>query len=182
VTDFRQRHPDGVILAMDQMSVYLQASLCRVWYPVGQTPRIRISPKRDSIGFYGALDVETGQQLALSLPGMSGANTVHFFEHLLTCLPDRHLLILLDRAPWHKGVARQFVEAHPRMDIVYLPPACPDLNPQEHVWKLARQAVGHLHDYPHIADLRHAFQNFFDQTLFRFDWLETYLPHTMIRR
>jgi transposase len=25
--------------------------------------------------------------------------------------------------------------------MMYFPPACPDLNPQEHVWKLARDAV-----------------------------------------
>ena len=30
MTDFRQRHPNGVILALDQMSAYLQATMMRV--------------------------------------------------------------------------------------------------------------------------------------------------------
>ena len=181
MTDFRQAHPDGVILTIDQMRAYLQSSLKRVWYPIGQTPTVRVSPKRDSVAFYGGLDVISGQQIALSLPGMSGENTVHFLKHMLTALPNRHILILWDRAPWHQGVARHFIEAHPLLEMMYFPPACPQLNPQEHVWKLTREAVGHLRDYAHIGDLRQAFQRHFDRTLFHIGWVEKYLPPIFIR-
>ena len=71
---------------------------------------------------------------------------------------------------------RQFVEAHPQLDMIYFPPGCPDLNPQEHVWKKVRDAVGHLGNYRHIGDLRKAFQNHLDSTFFNFDWIDKYLP------
>ena len=176
MTDFKLEYPDGVVLALDQMSVYLRCSLCRVWSPIGQTPVIRSAPQRDSLKFYGALNVETGAQIALSLPAMNGENTIHFLQHILACIPDRPILLLWDRAPWHKGMARQFVEAHERLEMLYFPPACPDLNPQEHVWKLAREAVGHLRDYAHLSDLRRAFQTHLEETTFRFDWIEKYFP------
>jgi transposase len=181
VIDFRQSHPDGVIVAMDQMRAYLRASLKRVWYPVGQTPTMRVSPQRDSVAFYGGLEVISGQEIALSLPKMTGANTVHFIEHVMACFPGRHMLLLLDRAPWHKGDTRAFIEAHPLLDMLYFPPACPDLNPQEHVWKLVREAVGHLHDYAHIGDLRQAFQVHLDQTVFDIRWVEKYLPPILLQ-
>jgi len=176
VTDFKLDHPDGVVLALDQMSVYLRCSLCRVWSPVGQTPIIRNAPHRDSLKFYGALNVESGAAFALTLPTMNGENTVHFLQHLLTCIPHVPILLLWDRATWHKGIAQQFVEAHERLEMLYFPPACPDLNPQEHVWKQARDAVGHLRDYAYLSDLRHAFQTFFEQTRFCFRWIEKYFP------
>ena len=176
MTDFKRDHPDGVVLALDQMSVYLRCSLCRVWSPIGQTPTVRTTPQRDNLKFYGALNVETGQQFALSLPKMNGDNTIHFLRHILTCIPTAPILLLWDRATWHKGSARQFVEEHERLDMIYFPPACPDLNPQEHVWKLAREAVGHLRDYAHLSDLRHAFQTFLEQSLFCFRWIEKYFP------
>ncbi len=176
MTDFKLEHPDGVVLAIDQMSVYLRCSLCRVWSPIGQTPSIRTTPQRDCLKFYGALNVESGQQLALSLPKMNGQNTIHFLQHILTCIPHVPILLLWDRATWHKGVARQFVQDHTRLDMHYFPPACPDLNPQEHVWKQARTAVGHLRDYAHLSDLRLAFQSFLEQTTFCFRWIEKYLP------
>lgn len=179
MTDFRQDHPDGVILALDQMSAYLQATLTRVWSPIGHTPIVWVSPQRDHIHFYGALDVLSGQEMALSLPKLNAEQTIHFLEHILACLPGRTILILWDRAPWHKGQARQFVEQHPRLDMLYFPPGCPDLNPQEHVWKLTREAVGHLVNYRHIGDLRGAFHAHLENTQFRFDWIEKYLPLTL---
>jgi transposase len=60
--------------------------------------------------------------------------------------------------------------------MVYFPPGCPDLNPQEQVWKQTREAVGHLCDYRHISDLRRAFQTYLENTLFHVDWLAQYLP------
>jgi hypothetical protein len=177
VTDFKQEHPDGVILALDQMSAYLQASLTRVWSPVGQKPTVRVTPQRDCVLFYGALNVITGQELALSLPKMDAEQTLHFLHYLLDCFPNRALLLLWDRAPWHKGRVRQFVEEHPNLDMLYFPPGCPDLNPQEHVWKQSREAVGHLCDYRHIGDLRQVFQTHLETTDFHFDWIGKFLPH-----
>ena len=179
MTDFRQDHPDGVILALDQMSTYLQASLTRVWSPIGQTPYAWVTPQRDCIHFYGALNVLTGQEVVLSLPRLDGEHTTHFLEHLVSCFPNRAILLLWDRAPWHKGQARQFVENHPHLDMLYFPPACPDLNPQEHVWKQTRDAVGHLRDYQHIGDLRQSFQTHLEATLFRFAWIEKFLPPSL---
>jgi transposase len=179
VTDFRQAHPDGVILAVDQMSAYLQASLTRVWSCVGHTPSVRVSPQRECVHFYGALDVLHGQQVALPAPHLNGEYTVHFLEHILACFPNQPLLLLWDRAPWHKGVARQFVQDHPRLDMLFFPPGSPHLNPQEHVWKHVRQAVGHLRDYAHISQLRHAFLAVLDTTLFHFNWIAKYLPPTL---
>jgi transposase len=179
VTDFRQAHPDGIILAIDQMSAYLQNVLTRVWSLVGQTPYVRLTAQRDVLHLYGALDVISGQQVALPAIQLNGQQTIHFLEHLLACFPGRAILLLWDRAPWHKGVARRFVQEHPLLDMVYFPPGCPQLNPQEHVWKQTRQAVGYLHDYPHISQLRQAFLAYLDNTLFHFNWIAKYLPPSL---
>lgn len=135
-----------------------------------------VTPQRDHLHFYGALDVIGGQEIALSLPKLDAEHTIHFLEHVVSCLPGRRILILWDRAPWHKGTARQFVEQNPCLDMLYFPPGCPDLNPQEHIWKQTCAAVGHLRDYRHIADLRQAFQAHLENTDFHFEWIEKYLP------
>jgi transposase len=177
VTDFLQRHPDGVVLAMDEMSLYFQATLTRVWCPIGQSPIVRISPDRDHLHYYGALNLRTGQEIALSLPALSSDHTLHFLDHILTCLPTQPILLLLDRAPWHTAKeVQQFLTAHPRLDFVFFPPACPDLNPQEHVWKQARQEVSHNHTFPLFPALCKAFRAFLDHTLFSFHWLDQYIP------
>jgi hypothetical protein len=40
--------------------------------------------------------------------------------------------------------------AQPRVETVFLPPASPDLNPQEHVWLSARAQVSHNHTLPDL--------------------------------
>lgn len=177
MTDFKQDYPEGVIVTIDQMSLYLQATTTRVWYPVGQRPIVRVSPQRDCLHWYGALALHSGQEIALSVPGLDSQTTIHFFTHLLTVFPIQPILLFLDRAPWHRGQAiRAFLADHPRLQLLYFPPACPQLNPQEHVWKAARQAVSHNHAFPNLASLRHAFAHFLDSTLFHFHWVEKFLP------
>lgn len=160
------------------MSAYLQATLARVWSPVGQTPSVRVNPQRECLHFYGGLDVVSGRQVALSLPKLDGENTIVFLEQVMQQFSGQPILILWDRATWHKGKVREFVEQHPCLEMLYLPPGCPDLNPQEHVWKQTRAAVGHGYDYPHLAALRQAFQSYLEQTRFHFQWITKYLPAT----
>jgi len=66
VTDVVQDHPDGVLVMLDEMSLQLQATLSRVWFPVGQRPTIKGSPQRDCLHFFGALALPSGQEIALS--------------------------------------------------------------------------------------------------------------------
>jgi len=180
VIDFLQAHPDGLILALDELSLYFQATLKRVWFPSGQTPIVRLSPNREHIHYYGALDLRTGHELALTLPALSAECTLHFLAHVLTCFPNRPILLLLDRAPWHTAKEVQhFIATQACLDLLFFPPAGPDLNPQEHVWKQARQEVSHNHTFPVFPTLCRAFSTFLDSTLFRFDWFRQYIPSVL---
>jgi transposase len=177
VTDFLQNHPDGQVIALDEMSLYFQATTTRVWSPRGETPLVWVSPQRDHTHFYGALNLRTGHEFALPSPEMSSQTTADFLRDLLVCYPTQPILLLWDRAHWHKGEAVKALLAHNlRLETVFFPPACPDLNPQQHVWSQARTAVSHNHTYSTFQQLKHAFLNCLSLTLFRFDWLAKYTP------
>ena len=177
MTDFLQDHPDGQVITLDEMSLYFQATTTRVWSPVGQTPLVRVSPQRDHVHFYGALNLRTGHQFALPVLEQTSETTADFLQELLLCYPNQPLLLLWDRAAWHKGAAvKARLDNHPRLEAIFFPPACPDLNPQEHVWSQARAAVSHNHSYPTFQQLTHAFLAFLSLTLFHFDWLAKYAP------
>ena len=162
---------------MDEMSLYLQATTARVWYPKGQRPTVLVSPQRDCLHWYGALALHSGQEVALNLPTMDSEATIHFLNHLLTVFPVQPLLLFLDRAPWHRGEAiRAFLAKNPRLQLIYFPPACPQLNPQEHVWKATRQEIGHNHSRLTLGALRRDCAYFLDWTLFHFRWVEKFAP------
>src|ERR687889_1586089 len=75
---------------------------------------------------------------------MNGATTVLFLLMLLAAYPTQPILLLWDRAPWHRSkLVKSFLLDNPQLEILWLPPAAPELNPQEHVWKATREAVKH---------------------------------------
>jgi transposase len=162
---------------MDQMSLYFQATLTRVWARIGQTPIVKISPQRAHIHFYGALEVRTGREIAVPALEQTNEVTADFLRILLMLFPDPPILLLLDRAPWHHGLAiDEVLDENPRLELMYYPVACPDLNPQEHVWKQARDAISHNHDYPRFEDLITDFDTYLNETLFETDFMEKYGP------
>jgi transposase len=148
-----------VIVSGDEASLYLQASLKRVWAPVGVTPVVKADPGRDNTHFYGALNLHSGKEVVLCSDLMNAEVSALFLQRLLRAYPDCPILLLWDRAPWHRGPAiRAVLEANPRLEIVWFPPGSPELNPQEHVWKATREAVSHNHTRTQLPALAAAFE------------------------
>ncbi len=167
-----------MFLAEDEASLYLQASLMRVFAPVGHTPVIKVATTRDSAHFYGALNLATGEEVVLRAALMNAQTAVLFLCCLLQAYPNRNILLFWDRAPWHKGdLLRSFLETNPRLEIVCFPPGCPELNPQEHVWKAVREAVSHNHQCAKLAELADAFEQYLTQTRFPCSLLEEHGYH-----
>ena len=54
------------------------------------------------------------------------------------------------------------------------PVATPELNPQEHVWKLTRQAVSHNHTFPKLPELADHFEAHLKAHTFDIAYLERY--------
>ena len=95
MTDRVQTYPNLVMLAMNQMSLYFQATLTRVWAVRGQTPVIRVSPQRDQVHFYGALDVRRGRDIAVTALEQTTEVTADFVRLLLLLFPTQPIWLLL---------------------------------------------------------------------------------------
>ena len=173
--DLAQNAPDTVILAQDEASLYLQASLMRVWAPVGQTPVVQAAANRDSTHFYGALNLQTGEETLLRSDLMNAEVTALFLNRVLLAYPDVPILLLWDRAPWHKGEGiRLVLAANPRLELMCFPAGSPELNPQEHVWKAAREAVSHNHCRTNLSELAEEFETHLKRTRFPCSLLDKY--------
>ena len=175
MTDFLQEYPDGVIVALDEMSLYFQATLTRVWAPIGQTPIVAVHPQRDCTYFYGALNLCNGREIAMRVDKESSQMSANFVMQLLL-IYSQPILLLLDRASWHFGDLRSLIDETDRLHVMYFPVACPDLNPQEHVWDCARETISHNHTYRCFQTLIDDFEQFLNETPFQTNFLDKYLP------
>ncbi len=86
------------------------------------------------------------------------------------------ILLLRERAPWHFGEVLTLIEQTDRLQVLYFPPACPDLNPHKHVWERARDAVSHKHPYRQFQPLIDAFETYLNETLFTTDFMDALTP------
>lgn len=175
-----QEAPDTVILAEDEASLYLQATTKVVWAACGQTPLVRQHPGRENTHFYGALNLQTGEEIVLRSPTMNAEVSALFLQKLLLAYPDKPLLLFWDRAPWHRGPhIRHLLADHPRLQIIFFPTAAPDLNPQEHVWKETRCKVSHNHTETKLTTLADRFQTHLETNTFPCSLLDQHDYHTI---
>lgn len=177
MTDLLQADPQAVILAWDEAWVYAQTYPKVVWSPIGQTPEVWISTRRDCVAFYAALNLRTGEELAIMTDKLNQRTSVTFLEYLTSRYPNQRMLLICDNASWHKGLPlSHFLDEHSRLELFFLPVACPELNPQEHVWASVRRTLQRLSPFSSFAHLAHTFLLTLRSTWMRPLLFELYAP------
>jgi len=139
----------------DEVHFQRHSSLMRMWAPKGQQPRV-ISPSvRHKVGFFGALNLKTGQLMTQEAPTFSAQTFGDFIRYLLQSTQGK-IFLILDNARWHRAKElKEFFETNQqRLEFIYLPPYSPELNPIERVWRITRRKVTHNRYFPSIEDLR----------------------------
>lgn len=140
-----------MVLVSDECRVERESQVMGIWYPKGKQPNIPVDQKREAVSFYGALNVATGKESILLASRQTSEHTAHFLRKLEEEYQGRKVLLLWDGAPWHRGKVRDYLKEKGKkwwLEIIYFPAYSPDLNPQEHVWKLARQSCTHNSEDP----------------------------------
>lgn len=173
--DLAQTQPNTVFLAEDEAWMYLQATTMGVWSPTGQTPVTKVDAGRTKVGFYGTLNLRTGEELVTRTEIFNSPTTATHLQSILDAFPEQAIVLLWDRAKWHRGPSvRELLAANPRLEIIELPTAAPDLNPQEQVWKQTRRKISHNHLEPKLPVLADRFENHLRSNTFHSSFLDHY--------
>jgi transposase len=168
--------PQAVILAWDEAWLWSQETCDLAWSLIGQPPLMKIDPQRYSLAFYGALNLCSGEEHAIMTDKLNQRTSASFLQYLLDLYPDRRLLLIGDRASWHRGLPIEtLLSQHPRLELYPLPVACPELNPQEHIWASVRRALAQFH-FMAFADRAIAFLQTLRATCFRPNLIDHYVP------
>jgi len=136
------KRKDTVVLVGDEAAISSQTRTQKVWLPSGDTPFVQDTTKRKLAHLYGFLNVQSGKAYTYATAAQTGEVTVSILKKLLRDNPGKRIVIVWDNASWHKSKAvRSFLETTNRFKLYNFPPYAPDLNPQEHIWKEAREKV-----------------------------------------
>jgi len=106
------------------------------WCFSGLRPTVPCHHVREYRYAYGAVEPLTGESFFLVLPNSNTDCMNIFLRQLADEYPNDLILLVLDGASWHRSDA---LEIPDNIDLFYLPPATPELNPIEQIWKELRK-------------------------------------------
>lgn len=103
---------------------------------------------------------------------MTGEETVKLLEKIKAkyqrrLKPKIPVLMIWDGAPWHRGAVKEFLKHnYDWLTLEYFPPYSPELNPEEYIWKQAKEAIVVNHEEQDFEELAYQFYHYLTHTQF----------------
>ena len=139
------------------MRVGLKPVLRRVWAPRGRRPVAKGRRRRyEWVYVYGFVRPQTGEVFWLVMPTVNASAFSlalrRFAEWVGAGKDKKRVVLVLDRAGWH--VAKN-LEVPEGLDLEFLPPRSPELQPAERLWPLVNERIAN-HPFEDLDELEGA--------------------------
>jgi transposase len=146
----------------DECHFKLTLTIIRSWFLAGSQPEIKSPTDRFKVSIFGAMG-KNGQLITLQ-NDIFNAETFRLFLEKLLLEADvgrkmdgskKKILLVLDNARYHHAKILQpwLKEVGCLLELFFLPPYSPDLNPIEMLWKKTRRNVTHNRYFSSIQKL-----------------------------
>jgi len=135
-----------VVVFEDEASLSNTATVSYKWGAKGRQPGIgQKQRKRERKTLFGCIEPRTGKVIA-SIEDKG--NTLSFFRFMAKVAranAGKKVVMVVDNVKYHHAIRlRPILEKYrDRIELVYLPPYSPDLNPIERVWWYMRKRIAH---------------------------------------
>jgi transposase len=106
------------------------------WAPHGVRPIVKFQLVRQFDYVFATVNPGSGETFSLILPDADSQMMNLFLKELSMHYSKFKLIIVCDRAAWHKS---KLLIVPENIRFIYLPAASPELNPVEHLWDHVRE-------------------------------------------
>ena len=127
------------IVLIDESGFMLQPVMRRTWAPRGCTPILKSWDRHDRLSVISALTVapkrrRLGLHFHIQDCNVKWPHVYRFVRSVMIAV-RRPIVLILDRLNAHRAAVRRLKERFGnRIQVEWLPPYAPELNPVEHVW------------------------------------------------
>ena len=133
--------PEAVLLFTDATILRWFPPLRYTWAFRGQQAQVSITGRNAKRVLFAALNPRTGHRLVLRRFGQRQDDFQAFLRHLRRHYGGRPLWLLLDKASCHQAGGSQRLAAQLDVTLLWLPTQCPELNPQDHLWRELKRSI-----------------------------------------
>lgn len=106
------------------------------WCEKGIRPSVPCHHIREYRYAYGAVEPVTGESFFLIMPYSNTDCMAVFLRELSMKYAEDVILLICDGAAWHKSKSLTIPD---NIELIFLPPATPEMNPIEQIWKEIRK-------------------------------------------
>ena len=143
----RERNPGRAVevWAFDEHRLGLKPVLRRRWAPRGQRPIAVGRHRYEWLYLYGFVHPATGEVVWFVCSTVDAellSAVLAAFAAAVGAGEGKLIVLVLDNAGWH--ISGDLV-VPPGIELAFLPPYTPELQPAEHLWPLANEAVANKH-------------------------------------
>lgn len=108
----------------------------RCWAPKGIRPQVGVQMVREYTYAYAAVSPHDGVMDSLIIPEANTEAMSYFLEEVSGRHPEEFILMVMDRAGWHRSRNLCIPE---NIGFLWLPAYSPQCNPVEHIWDEIRE-------------------------------------------
>ena len=112
------------------------------WAVRGKTPVVKATGRRFSLNMLSAVNALGHFRFMTVEGGVTATVFREFLKRLITGM-DRKVILIVDGHPTHRAkLVKRFVQENAeRLELVFLPPYSPELNPDELVWAHVKKRI-----------------------------------------
>lgn len=160
----------------DECSPQSCANTVRVW-SFGKPKAVKDTSKyrANTLGFYAPF----GKSIVGFRDDSKKESVCSFLQEVKANNPDDKILLILDNFPSHKAAATKAKALELSIDLIFLPPYSPDLNPIEQIWRGVKRGVSAAfirskNDFTTV--IQNTYNQLSTQLSFAKGWLTKFMP------
>jgi transposase len=153
--------PDEEICFLDAVHPEFQSKAVCGWILKSETKTLATTNKQFRLHFVGSINLQTMKVVASEYKTVNAENMITYFKSLESHSQASKIHIICDNGRANKNKALQEYLKTSKIEIHYLPPYSPNLNPIERLWKIMRERKTYNKCYESFAEFAAAIRSFF---------------------
>lgn len=155
---------DAVILFGDGVHPTMETKLSSGWIRRGKNKPIKTGASRTRVNLLGAINLTDLSLISKTYKTINSDAVSSFMQVLKEAYPDKKIHLILDRGPYNRSKETLKAAKKLNIDIHWLPPYSPNLNPIERCWKVMNEEVRNNVFFRSASEFKSAINDFFEST------------------
>lgn len=160
--ELKKNLPDGEqIYFLDAVHPAFQSQSVCGWIKKGEIKTLPTTNKQFRMHFIGAISLQNMELITQEYKTINGENMIDFLKNLERSSPASKIHVICDNGRSNKNKAIQAYLQTSKIEIHYLPPYSPNLNPIERLWKIMRERSTYNKCYDTFDNFSQVIRKFF---------------------